>query len=216
MPNTLGGVEVGTVADWFGAVGTIGACWIALHLARKQSRANVSVNAFVWGTSDAEVDDAPTKMYALDVVVTNHGYQPFAVNMLMIKVGWNKPFAVEVRGGFVHRAAVALGHAESVRFTFPLAETHASVQRAIGWRTFGWIERRLERALRVEVVLSSGESRDFPLNATARRYLLAPELPSEVAAMRNASREPEYHRAATPTEQIARDAALSPRTPGGQ
>jgi hypothetical protein len=78
-------VDWGSVADWFSAIGTIGACWIALCLAHQQSRPIVSVYASVW--EYAVSDDQPTKMRGVDVSIANPGYRPFAAQMVLVTGG---------------------------------------------------------------------------------------------------------------------------------
>lgn len=185
-------MEIGSLADWVAAFGTIAACVIALWLASRQSRPIVSIHSSVWGYSDS--DEEPTLMRAVDISIANAGYQTFAVGICMIWIGAVRPAAIEIRGDGPG-GPVLLGHGERVTFTFDIRELHSSTQSALKTRRFGKFERRLRRTFRAAVFLSSGEIRTRSLDATARRYLANDALPDGTGVLPRSSKRIRYFKA---------------------
>jgi hypothetical protein len=185
-------IEIGSVADWLAALGTIAACVIALSLARKQGKPQCSLHSSLWGYSEAE--SSPTKMRAIDITARNVGYQPFAVGLCMLWIGAFRPSAFEIRGDTPGGPRL-LEHAESVKYTYALTEIHGPVQGILRARRFGWIERYLARTFRAAVYLSSGQIISCRLDRASRRYLMSESLLPDVAELSRNRRLPDYLKA---------------------
>lgn len=157
-------MEIGSLADWFSAFGTIAACVIALRIARREDVPKILTSSSMF-LSDGE--GGTSHLY---VGVRNAGYQPIHVSFVMLKIGLFRPRMVDI-GYFVGSPEEYLEHGDELEFRFVLSQLCERAEETWSKRPFAVIECAFARAFSIHVYLRDGRSHNSELSDVARRYL---------------------------------------------
>jgi hypothetical protein len=111
-------------ANWFAAVGTVGAVMVALYLSRRDYRHRVSITAtdmHLFCEGKNEIDD--NNLYVI-ISATNNGRRPITLAYITWSIGFfKKNFAIQIhdyRNSISSKLPTALADGEEARYPIPI------------------------------------------------------------------------------------------------
>lgn len=138
-----------SLPNWLSALGTVSACFLAIHLARRDTKSQLSGHVSLSGDGKHHQQ--------VSVEVLNTGYRPFAVRLVHWSVGRlpRQGFLMSRIPKQLREREPTLGHGESAFFAFEIADLGAAWAVASTRRRF--FRKLASTSLDVLFDLSTGE-----------------------------------------------------------